>query len=218
MYNRSERKIGVENCSISIFLLGTEAIEMSISIGVQQKPPKMDRKDRQILSTTDVFNLEEVQEIKNAIQEHLIYIGLDNKNNLRNINLIGIGTSSQINVDLKEIIRLALLNVNDNVILVHNHPSNVLKPSSADIEMTNIVGVFLKTFNIRLMDHVIVGNDNYLSMMKEKYINLEYENQRIYAMQNSLLKNENETLKKEIEKITTRNNEIENEYEEEMYG
>ena len=84
--------------------------------------------------------------------------------------------------------------------------------------MTNIVGVFLKTFNIRLMDHVIVGNDNYLSMMKEKYINLEYENQRIYAMQNSLLKNENETLKKEIEKITTRNNEIENEYEEEMYG
>lgn len=191
---------------------------MSISIGVQQKPPKMDRKDRQILSTTDVFNLEEVQEIKNAIQEHLIYIGLDNKNNLRNINLIGIGTSSQINVDLKEIIRLALLNVNDNVILVHNHPSNVLKPSSADIEMTNIVGVFLKTFNIRLMDHVIVGNDNYLSMMKEKYINLEYENQRIYAMQNSLLKNENETLKKEIEKITTRNNEIENEYEEEMYG
>ena len=191
---------------------------MSISIGVQQKPPKMDRKDRQILSTTDVFNLEEVQEIKNAIQEHLIYIGLDNKNNLRNINLIGIGTSSQINVDLKEIIRLALLNVNDNVILVHNHPSNVLKPSPADIEMTNIVGVFLKTFNIRLMDHVIVGNDNYLSMMKEKYINLEYENQRIYAMQNSLLKNENETLKKEIEKITTRNNEIENEYEEEMYG
>ena len=191
---------------------------MSISIGVQQKPPKMDRKDRQILSTTDVFNLEEVQEIKNAIQEHLIYIGLDNKNNLRNINLIGIGTSSQINVDLKEIIRLALLNVNDNVILVHNHPSNVLKPSSADIEMTNIVGVFLKTFNIRLMDHVIVGNDNYLSMMKEKYINLEYENQRIYAMQNSLLKNENETLKKEIEEITTRNNEIENEYEEEMYG
>ena len=191
---------------------------MSISIGVQQKPPKMDRKDRQILSTTDVFNLEEVQEIKNAIQEHLIYIGLDNKNNLRNINLIGIGTSSQINVDLKEIIRLALLNVNDNVILVHNHPSNVLKPSPADIEMTNIVGVFLKTFNIRLMDHVIVGNDNYLSMMKEKYINLEYENQRIYAMQNSLLKNENETLKKEIEKITTRNNKIENEYEEEMYG
>lgn len=191
---------------------------MSISIGVQQKPPKMDRKDRQILSTTDVFNLEEVQEIKNAIQEHLIYIGLDNKNNLRNINLIGIGTSSQINVDLKEIIRLALLNVNDNVILVHNHPSNVLKPSPADIEMTNIVGVFLKTFNIRLMDHVIVGNDNYLSMMKEKYINLEYENQRIYAMQNSLLKNENETLKKEIEKITTRNNEIENQYEEEMYG
>jgi len=191
---------------------------MSISIGVQQKPPKMDRKDRQILSTTDVFNLEEVQEIKNAIQEHLIYIGLDNKNNLRNINLIGIGTSSQINVDLKEIIRLALLNVNDNVILVHNHPSNVLKPSPADIEMTNIVGVFLKTFNIRLMDHVIVGNDNYLSMMKEKYINLEYENQRIYAMQNSLLKNENETLKKEIEEITTRNNEIENQYEEEMYG
>ena len=126
VYNRNERKIGIEILYL-FFFLEMEAIKISISIEIQQKPPT---------------------------QEHLLFIGLDTKNNIRNINLIGIGTSREINIDLKEIVRLALMNACDKVVLAHNHPSNVLKPSKSDIEMTNIVGVYLRTFNIQLVDHL----------------------------------------------------------------
>lgn len=191
-------------------------IKISISIEIQQKPPTMEGENRKISTTQDVYNLQEIQEIKNAIQEHLIFIGLDCRNNIRNINLIGIGASSEIKIDLKEIVRLALFNASDKVILAHNHPSNVLTPSRGDIQITNTVGVYLKSFNINLLDHVIVGNDNYLSMGKEKHIDLDYKDQRIYAMRYTLLEGENSNLKKEIEELKTRLNEQENQIDDEM--
>lgn len=193
-----------------------EEIKISISIEIQQKPPTMEGENRKILTSNDVYELKEIQAIKNAIQEHLIFIGLDTKNNIRNINLIGIGSSREIHIDLKEIVRLALLNASDKVILAHNHPSNVLTPSKADIEMTNTVGTYLKTFNVNLMDHLIVGNEEYLSMQNSKYINLEYKDQRIYAMQYSLLERENEKLKKENEELNLRLNEQENQIDDGM--
>lgn len=176
----------------------------------------MEKNRRQVLTSKDVFELEEIKEIKNAIQEHLIFIGLDTKNNIRNINLIGIGTSREINIDLKEIVRLALMNACDKVILAHNHPSNVLIPSKSDKEMTNNVAIFLRTFNIQLIDHLILGSDEYLSMNYSKYIDLEYKDQRIYAMQNSQLKQENDKLKQENEQLKIRINEQEIQADDEM--
>ena len=212
VYNRNERKIGIGILYL-FFFLETEAIKISISIEIQQKPPTQEEKNRQVLTSKDIYELEEIKAIKNAIQEHMFFIGLDTKNNIRNINLIGIGTSREINIDLKEIVRLALMNACDKVVLAHNHPSNVLKPSKSDIEMTNIVGVFLRTFNIQLVDHLILGNEEYLSMNYAKYIDLEYKEQKIYAMQNSLLKQENEELKQENQELKLRLNEQEQEKE-----
>lgn len=147
-----------------------------------------------------------------------MFIGLDTKNNIRNINLIGIGTSREINIDLKEIVRLALMNACDKVILAHNHPSNVLTPSKSDIEMTNSVAIFLRTFNIQLIDHLILGSEEYFSMNYSKYIDVEYKDQKIYAMQNAQLERENDRLKKENEQLNLRLNELEQkkEIDEEM--
>lgn len=169
-----------------------------------------------MLTSKDVYELEEIKAIKNAIQEHLLFIGVDTKNNIRNINLVGIGTSREINIDLKEIVRLALMNACDKVILAHNHPSNVLTPSKSDIEMTNRVAIYLRTFNIQLMDHLILGSEEYLSMNYAKYIDLEYKDQRIYAMQNSQLERENLRLKDENEQLKAIISEQENQIDDEM--
>ena len=176
----------------------------------------MEKERRQILTSKDVYELEEIREIKNAIQEHLIFIGLDTKNNIRNINLVGIGSSREIKIDLKEIIRLALMNACDKVILAHNHPSNVLTPSKSDIEMTNSIAIYLRTFNIQLMDHLILGSEEYLSMNYAKYIDFEYKDQKIYAMQNSQLERENSRLKEENERLKEMLNEQEKHVEDEI--
>ena len=168
----------------------------------------------------DVFNLEEVQEIKDAIQEHFLFIGLDRVNNVRNVSLLGIGTSSHIEIDIKYIVRTALITASDRVILVHNHPSNSLKPSSHDEEISNIANKLLKAFNIELLDHIIVGENSFTSMRELKIINNDFENDRTSLIskitlmeENTRLKDEVVKLKKELKNYKNMEKESEDEYE-----
>ena len=169
---------------------------MSIEIEVDKKTKKEIMKDIKVNNTNDIYELEEVQEIKDAIQEHLIFIGLDKSNNIRKISLLGVGSSCGILVDTKNIIRTALMSTSDRVILVHNHPSNSLKPSKEDIHITNITNKLLKTFNIELLDHIIVTETSYISMNKTKNIDKD-----INLLEKALLVEENTKLKNEIKEL-----------------
>ena len=53
------------------------------------------------------------------------------------------------------------------VIIAHNHPSNVLKPSQADLIMTNELNAALLLFNITLLDSLIIGTNDYYSLKDE---------------------------------------------------
>ena len=92
-----------------------------MEIEIQKKPPKDYKKDIQVKSTTDVVRLEEVKEIRNAMQENMILIGLDRGNNIRTLNLMGIGTNKNIMVDSKDILRTALMSGSDRIILVQGY-------------------------------------------------------------------------------------------------
>ena len=126
---------------------------MGLSIEIQKKPNKTDT--RKIKKPTDVIELNEIKEIQNAMQEHLLLIGLDSANNIRTINLIGVGKSNLVNIDSKYIVRTALVTASERVILVHNHPSNSLEPSKQDKYVTNVVSKLLKVFNIEMLDHIV---------------------------------------------------------------
>ncbi len=171
---------------------------MSIRIEIEEKPNKS--YDRKVNNPREVFNLEEVQAIKNAIQEHVLFIGLDNGNNIRKIKLIGIGNSKNVIIDNKNIIRLALLTASDKVILVHNHPSNTLKPSEEDKYITKVISKLLKVFNIELVDHIIVIEDNFVSMgaIENMKIDSRKNQNRIKKIDNIILTDENNNLKEKI--------------------
>ncbi len=176
---------------------------MSLSIEIQKKDNNIEEQ-RKISKSSEVFQLKEVQEIKDAIQEHLLFIGLDNKNNIRNISLIGIGTSNEIKVDSKYIVRTALVTASERVILVHNHPSNELEPSNHDRHISNITNKLLKVYNIQFLDHIIVGKNNYLSMGEIKAINRDYEDDKTKLIDNAILIEENLKLKEKIKKLNNK--------------
>lgn len=149
------------------------------------------------------------------MQEHLLFIGLDRGNNIRNISLVGVGTSSGINIDSKYIVRTALVTASDKVILVHNHPSNNLDPSNKDKYITNVTSKLLKAFNIELIDHIIVTENNYISMGAKKAIDEEYENDRTKIIDKVLLIEENNKLKKEVKCLTNKLQKYEEKLQEE---
>ncbi len=80
---------------------------------------------------------------------------------------IGQGGLSSVVVDTKIIIRHALERLASAIILCHNHPSGNLKPSNEDINLTKRVKEAAALLDIRILDHIIIGDMNYYSFADE---------------------------------------------------
>jgi DNA repair protein RadC len=89
---------------------------------------------------------------------------LDRKNQLIADEVIGRGTVDHAPVYPREIAKRALELSASSVILVHNHPSGDPTPSKADIDMTREIEKALKALEIRLHDHLVVGQGEPVSM------------------------------------------------------
>jgi len=72
--------------------------------------------------------------------------------------------------DPKKIFKLALDLNASSVILAHNHPSNNLKPSQNDIDLTKKLKSAARLLDIEVLDHLIFGNDSYYSFADESMI------------------------------------------------
>jgi len=69
--------------------------------------------------------------------------------------------------DVRLIIKESILHLSSGIVLVHNHPSGNLKPSEQDIELTKSISIAAKYFNIKLLDHLIIGLGSYYSFADE---------------------------------------------------
>ena len=92
---------------------------------------------------------------------------LNNANKVIRLEKIGVGGMTGTTADPKKIFKCALENNAASIMLCHNHPSGNVIPSNADKKITeNLVkaGQFLE---IKILDHIIIGNDNYFSFADE---------------------------------------------------
>ena len=69
--------------------------------------------------------------------------------------------------DVRLILSVALKTLATGLILAHNHPSGNLKPSEADIQLTQKVKDAAKLLDIEVMDHIIISSEGYYSFMDE---------------------------------------------------
>ena len=92
---------------------------------------------------------------------------LNNANKVIKLEKIGVGGMTGTSADPKKIFKSALENNATSIMLCHNHPSGNVVPSNADKQITNNLikaGQFLE---IKILDHIIIGNDNYFSFADE---------------------------------------------------
>jgi DNA repair protein RadC len=81
--------------------------------------------------------------------------------------LISVGGLTSTAADPKIIFKIALENNAACILLAHNHPSGNSSPSEDDIKMTNKLIEAAKLLDITIMDHLILGNENYFSFADE---------------------------------------------------
>ena len=102
-----------------------------------------------------------------AKKEHLVGLYLDSQNHLLARETISIGSLNTTRTHPREILHPAITHLALGFILVHNHPSGTLSPSTDDVEFTRAIGRAGEMMGIPLYDHVIVSRAGFVSM-KEK--------------------------------------------------
>lgn len=94
---------------------------------------------------------------------------LDSKNKELFSGVISKGSINSTDVPIKKIVELSLSYNAKAVAIAHNHPGGVALPSQQDIVTTNRINESLKLINVRLIDHVIVAEDDAISLAQSIY-------------------------------------------------
>ena len=66
------------------------------------------------------------------------------------------------------------------LILAHNHPGGLLRPSNADIAITKKIMTAIEAIDVKVIDHIIVAGDKYLSFAEEGIMNRLQDDQNIF--------------------------------------
>lgn len=120
-----------------------------------------------IKNITDIIKLvDNIEDIKNNDVENVYIICLNNKSVPVNYSLIAKGTINTSMIDPKTIFKTILLSNASAFIMVHNHPSGDPTPSKEDYKITNILKQASNLLDIKFLDHIVIGNDNYISCME----------------------------------------------------
>jgi len=126
---------------------------------------------KDLLSSPDVVYDYLKASLKGSTDEEFKAMFLNSRNQLLAVETIQKGTVNKSVVYPRKIVERALQNHATGVIIAHNHPGESLKPSEDDCKITKAMKEALKTVDIVLLDHIIIGGNGYFSF-KENSIEI----------------------------------------------
>ncbi len=122
-----------------------------------------------ILSSSDLHRYFYPLMYNLTIEESYVLL-LNNMNRVIDHVKIGSGGFTSTTVDIRVVMREALMKRATAIALCHNHPSGNIRPSNEDDRITNNLSSACKVMNIRFLDHIIVAGGNYYSYSDEARI------------------------------------------------
>ena len=120
----------------------------------------------QILNSRDVVNLMQ-DKIAYLNHEEFWAIYLNQANRILQTCQISKGGISSTGVDTRIVMQKAVLNKAAQIILCHNHPSGSVRPSRADIQLTEKMHHAAELMDMILVDHLIIHKERYYSFAEE---------------------------------------------------
>ena len=100
----------------------------------------------------------------NSDREKFGIICLNSHNTVIAFHLVSIGNLDSSIVHPREVFKFAILSSSASIILVHNHPSGFLDPSSEDIHLTRRLVEAGELMGIAVLDHLILNNTDFVSL------------------------------------------------------
>ena len=124
-------------------------------------------REREVMDSPQA--LREYLQLHLAHKSHEVFavLFLDQQHRLLALEELFRGTLSETSVYPREVLLRALHHHSAAVVLAHNHPSGSVQPSRADLALTRHLREALALVDVRVLDHLIVGGGQCLSMAEE---------------------------------------------------
>jgi DNA repair protein RadC len=141
------------------------AMKMLAMFEIFRRANKLTRKGYKasIKTAKDVYSYF-VDELQEKNKEFFYALLLDTKNKIIGEELISVGTLNSSLIHPREVFNPAIKASANSIILVHNHPSGDCEPSEEDEKMTKKINEGGDLLGIKVLYHVIIGNDDFKSM------------------------------------------------------
>lgn len=80
------------------------------------------------------------------------------------------GNINSTGISIRKVVELALNSNATSVVLAHNHPGGLAIPSNEDIVTTGQIAAALRAVDVKLVDHIVVADDDYVSLIQSGYL------------------------------------------------
>ena len=117
-----------------------------------------------ILNSTELCGEYLLQHFHGRRNETVFLLCLDAKCKLLSCKEVGEGSVNSANIPIRRVVEMALAVNATSVVLAHNHPSGIALPSGEDVLTTKKLAAALNAVEICLADHIIVADDDYVSL------------------------------------------------------
>ncbi len=145
------------------------------------RPYKLDRVAIRMVKEPPLYSSEPLRSPEDAVRviadmlkqydrEVFCIVNLRNDLSPINMNIVSTGTLNASLAHPREILKSAVLSNASATMLFHNHPSRILLPSRADIEITDRMQQLFAMADMPLLDHIIIGNGDQYYSFKENSI------------------------------------------------
>lgn len=108
-----------------------------------------------------------IEQLRHEEREYVIMVSLNNALVPINETVISIGTVNSSLISTREVFRNAVKSGAVKILLLHNHPGGNPTPSNCDIAVTKKIKEAGNLMDIQLLDHIVIGDNDYYSFKKE---------------------------------------------------
>ncbi len=151
--------------------IGTaKAIQLMAAIELGRRVSNLEFTDRYCIRSPEDAAKYMMNDMKFLSQEHFICLYLNTKNQVMHKQVVFIGSLNASIVHPREVFKEAFRRSAASIICLHNHPSGDPSPSREDIEVTKRLVECGKIIGIDLLDHIIMGENKFISLKEKGYV------------------------------------------------
>jgi DNA repair protein RadC len=147
-----------------------KAVQIMAAVELGRRIHRLQYEDRYVIRSPEDAANYVMEDMRFLTQEHFVCLYLNTKNQVLHQQTIFIGSLNASIVHPREVFKEAFRRSAASFICLHNHPSGDPSPSREDIDVTKRLNECGKLIGIELLDHLIIGDQKFISLKEKGYM------------------------------------------------